>query len=167
VAPSETWQAPPGDRIPNHPRFPVLAYRGVEAVTGADAARALFAEHGWGGSWVASVFDFHHFHSTSHEALAVVAGTATIELGGPQGQAFEVAAGDVLVLPAGTGHCRLDSSADLLVAGAYPRGQDWDLRRGDPAEHDEVLANIAAVALPDTDPVLGADGPLVELWRRP
>ena len=50
----ETWQAPPGDRIPNNPRFPVLIYRGVE-VSGADAARALFAEHGWGGSWVASV----------------------------------------------------------------------------------------------------------------
>ena len=27
----ETWSAPPGDRIPNHPRFPVLVYRGVEA----------------------------------------------------------------------------------------------------------------------------------------
>jgi uncharacterized protein YjlB len=62
----ETWQAPPGARIPNNSRFPVLVYRGVEAVTGADAARALFAEHGWGGSWVAGVFDFHHFHSTSH-----------------------------------------------------------------------------------------------------
>jgi uncharacterized protein YjlB len=51
------------------------------------------------------------------------------------------------------------------VAGAYPAGQSWDLRRGDPGEHDEVLANIAAVALPETDPVLGPDGPLVELWR--
>jgi uncharacterized protein YjlB len=86
-------------------------------------------------------------------------------LGGPAGEHFEVRAGDVLVLPAGTGHRRIDSSADLLVAGAYPRGQHWDLRRGDPAEHDEVLANIAAVALPDTDPVLGADGPLIELWH--
>jgi uncharacterized protein YjlB len=28
-----------------------------------------------------------------------------------------------------------------------------------------VLANIAAVALPETDPVLGPDGPLVELWQ--
>src|SRR4051794_22009858 len=103
----ETWVAPPGDRIPNHPSFPVLVYREVEAVAGgADAARALFAEHGWGGSWVDGVFDFHHFHSTSHEALAVVAGRATLELGGPQGEAFEVAAGDVLVLPAGTGHRR-------------------------------------------------------------
>ena len=90
----ETWQAPPGDRIPNHPSFAVLVYHDVEAATaGPDAARALFASHGWGGSWVSSVFDFHHFHSTSHEALAVVAGTATLELGGPQGRALVVAAG--------------------------------------------------------------------------
>jgi uncharacterized protein YjlB len=27
-----------------------------------------------------------------------------------------------------------------------------------------VLANIARVALPETDPVAGATGPLVELW---
>jgi uncharacterized protein YjlB len=104
----ETWSAPvvEGAGIPNHPRFPVLVYRGVDAVGDAESARALFAAHGWGGSWVASVFEFHHVHSTSHEALACVAGSATIELGGPQGEPFEVSEGDVLVLPAGTGHRR-------------------------------------------------------------
>jgi uncharacterized protein YjlB len=71
----------------------------------------------------------------------------------------------VLVLPAGTGHRNAGSRADLLVVGAYPRGQTWDLRRGDPAAHDEVVANIARVELPDADPVLGAHGPLVGLWR--
>jgi hypothetical protein len=68
--------------------------------------------------------------------------------------------GDVLVLPAGTGHRNIGSSADLLVIGAYPDGMSWDLRRGDPAEHDEVLANIHAVPLPKSDPVSGAAGPL-------
>ena len=29
----ETWNAPPGDRIPNHPRFPVLIYHEVEGGT--------------------------------------------------------------------------------------------------------------------------------------
>jgi uncharacterized protein YjlB len=69
--------------------------------------------------------------------------------------------GDVLVLPAGTGHCNLGSS-ELLVVGAYPEGMNWDIRRGDPAEHDEVLANIRAVPLPERDPV---GGTLIELWR--
>jgi uncharacterized protein YjlB len=97
----ETWTAPSGDAaVPNNPRFPVLIYRGVPV---GDIERVL-ADHGWGGAWTDGVFDFHHFHSTSHEVLAVVAGSATLELGGPQGEAFDVAEGDVLVLPAGTGH---------------------------------------------------------------
>jgi uncharacterized protein YjlB len=41
----------------------------------------------------------------------------------------------------------------------------WDLRRGNLAERDEVLANIAAVPLPDLDPVHGPSGPLTEIWR--
>jgi uncharacterized protein YjlB len=163
----ETWLAPPGDRIPNHPSFPVLIYHGVDAAReGAEAARALFAEHDWGGSWVDSVFTFHHFHSTSHEALAVVAGRATLELGGPQGRAFDVAEGDVLVLPAGTGHRRAASDPGFTVVGAYPAGQEnYDLVRGDdPAEVEVAIRRIAGLGAPPQDPV-GGDG--VASWRRP
>jgi uncharacterized protein YjlB len=159
----ETWQAPPGNRIPNHPRFPVLLYRGT-AIEDARAARTVFAEHGWGGSWVDGVFGFHHFHSTSHEALAVVAGRATLELGGPQGRAFEVAAGDVVVLPAGTGHRRAASDGGFTVVGAYPAGQErYDiLRGGDPAEMEAARERIAALGAPADDPI-GGDG--VAGWR--
>jgi uncharacterized protein YjlB len=162
----ETWHAPPGDGIPNHPSFAVLVYRDVElAARGdVDGVRALFAEHGWRGSWVDGVFDFHHFHSTSHEVLAVVAGAATLELGGPQGEAFDVAAGHVLVLPAGTGHRRAGAAAGFTVVGAYPAGQeDYDLLRGeDPAEVDAARERIAALAAPPDDPV-GGEG--VAGWR--
>jgi uncharacterized protein YjlB len=88
-------------------------------------------------------------------------------LGGPSGRSFEIGQGDVLVLPAGTGHCNQDSSSDLLVIGAYPNGMPWDIRRGDPAEHDEAVTNVRAVPLPDADPVEGPTGPLIELWREP
>jgi uncharacterized protein YjlB len=160
----ERWHAPPGEQIPNHPRFPVLVYRGVEGVSDAEAARALFADHGWGGSWVDGIFPFHHFHSTSHEALAVVAGRATVELGGPQGEAFEVSAGDVLVLPAGTGHRRATARDGFTVVGAYPAGQeDYDLLRGDdPAEVAAARERIAALPAPPDDPV-GGEG--VAGWR--
>jgi uncharacterized protein YjlB len=160
----ETWHAPPGDRIPNHPRFAVLVYRGVGAVTDAAATRALFAEHGWRGSWVDGIFPFHHFHSTSHEALAVVAGRATVELGGPQGETFEVSAGDVLVLPAGTGHRRASDRDGFTVVGAYPAGQeDYDLLRGDdPAEVEAARERIATLPAPSQDPV-GGDG--VDGWH--
>jgi uncharacterized protein YjlB len=158
----ETWVAPPGDTIPNHPRFPVLIYRGVPAAAGGDAGavRALYADHGWGGTWVSGVFDFHHFHSTSHEVLAVIAGSATLELGGPQGEAFDVGVGDVLVLPAGTGHRRATARGAFSVVGGYPAGQeDYDLlREATPAARER----IAALPPPPDDPV-GGDG--VTTWR--
>jgi uncharacterized protein YjlB len=144
----EIWVAPPGDVIPNG-RFPVLIYHGVEV----SEARELFASNGWGGSWVDGVFDFHHFHSTSHEVLGVVAGDATIELGGPQGEAFDVEAGDVIVLPAGTGHRRAAANREFTVVGAYPRGQeDYDLLR---EADDAARERIAALGPPPSDPVGG------------
>jgi uncharacterized protein YjlB len=150
--------------IPNSP-LPVLVYRHVSAAHDAAGCERLFAEHGWRGAWRDGIFSYHHFHSNAHEVLGIVAGTATVVLGGSSGQQLNVAAGDVLVLPAGTGHCNAGSDG-LLVIGAYPNGMDWDLRRGDPAEHDEVRANIRAVPMPDADPVHGVDGPLTQLWRQ-
>jgi uncharacterized protein YjlB len=160
----ETHRFADDGAIPNSP-LPALVYHGVEAAADAGTCEALFGANGWGGRWRSQILTVHHFHSAAHEALGIVAGRASVMLGGPEGERLEIRAGDVLVLPAGTGHRRLDSSDDLLVVGAYPPGQEWDMRYGDAGEHDEVLANIAAVALPETDPVLGADGPLVELWR--
>ena len=150
--------------IPNS-RLPVLVYPGaLERDAGPRAYEELFAGHGWLGAWRNGIFPFHHFHSTAHEVLGIAAGEAEVILGGPGGRRFHVRSGDVVVLPAGTGHCNAGSSDDLLVVGAYPNGMDWDLRRGDPAEHEEVLANIARVPFPDQDPVSGESGPLVELW---
>jgi uncharacterized protein YjlB len=157
----ETWRPPPGETIPNHASFPVLIYHDVPGVaSGAADCRALFAEHGWGGSWVDGVFDFHHFHSTSHEVLGVVAGEATLELGGPQGSAFDVAAGDVLVLPAGTGHRRATARRGFTVVGAYPAGQeDYDLLR---EADDAARERIRSLPAPPEDPV-GGEG--VAGWR--
>jgi uncharacterized protein YjlB len=149
--------------IPNSP-LPVLVYHDVDAARDAAACESLFAANRWLGAWRDGIFSFHHFHSTAHEVLGIVRGSAAVVLGGPSGRRFDVGPGDVLTLPAGTGHCNAGSSDDLLVIGAYPDGMPWDIRRGDPAEHDEALANIRAVPLPGTDPVHGKHGPLTELW---
>jgi uncharacterized protein YjlB len=153
-----------GGAIPNS-RLPVLVYRGVEGIASPAACAGLFAANGWLGAWVDGIYPFHHFHSTSHEVLGVVAGAASVTLGGPDGETLTVRAGDVLVLPAGTGHRNAGAEPGLVVVGAYPDGMAWDLRRGDPAEREEVLANIAAVPLPGTDPVYGPGGPLTGAWR--
>jgi len=141
-----------------------VIYHGVQAARDPAACEELFAAHGWEGAWRDGIFSFHHFHSTAHEALGIVRGSAGMALGGPSGVMIAVQAGDVLVLPAGTGHCNAGASDDLLVVGAYPDGMDWDIRRGDPAERDEVLANIQAVPLPRYDPVEGRGGRLDRLW---
>ena len=74
-------------------------------------------------------------------------------------------AGDVVVLPAGTGHQNLEASDDLLVVGAYPPTGDYDLCRGSPKEHEKALASIPLVPPPNLDPVYGKDGPLTRHWR--
>ena len=159
----ETLTLPPSGGIPNS-RLPVLVYRR----TGLDdpaAAERTFAGRDWRGSWRDGIFDFHHFHSTTHEVLGIVCGEVTVVLGGPDGRTLVVSRGDVLVLPAGTGHCRTAASDDLLVVGAYPGGMEWDVCRGDPAERERVARNLAAVPVPSTDPLHGADGALTRLWR--
>ena len=122
-----------------------------------------FAENGWTGAWRNGVYGYHHYHATSHEVLGVARGSATVLLGGPEGERVEIAVGDVVVLPAGTGHCRVRCSPDFLVVGGYPEGQqDYDLRTAPPT--DEIRARIAAVPVPPQDPVQGRDGSLVRLW---
>lgn len=85
--------------------------------------------------------------------------------GGPSGQQVVVRAGDVVVIPAGVAHRNVAQSGDSLVVGAYPDGGDRDIRRGDPAELDEVRRAIAAVRLPGRDPVLGGQSGLPRSWR--
>ena len=160
----ESYQFEDDGAFPNS-RLPVLVYHDVPDARDAGSCEALFARNGWLGAWRNGIFSFHHFHSTAHEVLGIASGSASVVLGGPSvGRELEVAAGDVLVLPAGTGHFNAGSSGDFLVIGAYPNGMSWDMRRGDPDEHDEVLEKIRAVPLPDGDPVEGPDGPLRNLW---
>lgn len=150
--------------IPNA-AVPMLVYRAAVPAD-AGAIEALFSRNGWPPAWRDGVHPFHHFHSTAHEALGVARGHARVLFGGPHGQVLDVAAGDVVVLPAGVGHCRQDASPDLLIVGAYPRGmQDGlDTRRGRAEEIAEARANIAQVSLAVPDPVAGADGPLTRCW---
>ena len=156
-------------RIPNNTLLPLLIYSGVLLPSDAPstACRQLFERHGWGGSWVDGVYDYPHFHSTAHEVLGVVGGSATLQFGGANGESVDVRAGDVVVIPAGVGHCNLGQSDDFRVVGAYPRGQEkWDLCTGRPGERPRVLDNIRRVPLPTTDPVFDADGPLLRLWQK-
>ena len=71
---------------------------------------------------------------------------------------MELAAGDVLVLPAGTSHTRLGHSADSHMVGGYPEGRDWDLIRDEEvteAEARSAVKLIGSLPIPARDPVTG------------
>ncbi|MDF1792973.1 MAG: cupin domain-containing protein [Thalassobaculaceae bacterium] len=150
---------------PNNPDLPVVIVRAaISRDLPVSEVQATVRRNGWGGAWLYGVFPYHHYHSNAHEALICVGGEADLLLGGEGGERITVRHGDALVLPAGTGHKCLSSSRDFLVCGCYPPGQeDADLKReGDP--RDGVAAAVASVTRPQTDPLFGATGPLVEAW---
>lgn len=155
--------------IPNN-LLPFLVYRGaIDVARERDPAAAIeqtFDNNGWGhGLWRNGVYPFVHYHSQIHEALGIATGKARVRFGGKHGEELDVEAGDVAVLPAGTGHQRIAATPDLLVIGAYPPTGRYDLCRGTPAEHARALGTIPHVPLPETDPLFGAQGPLTKLWR--
>ena len=156
-------------KVPNNPALPVLIYKSAVETTGdtAETIETLFARNGWGhGQWRNGIYPFVHYHSMIHEALGIAQGRAKVQLGGPQGEVFDLVAGDVAVLPAGTGHQRLSASDDLLVIGAYPPAGTYNLCRGDnPADRDRALVTIPQVPAPTSDPVLGKDGGVAKVWR--
>lgn len=151
---------PTGDGIPNNQRLPVLLHRGAVAPGDAAAAEALFRRHGWRPAWRNGIHDWHHYHSNAHEALAVIEGEVRVQLGGEAGPQVALMAGDVVVLPAGTGHRNLGAEGALLAVGAYPDGSaPPDQLHGAPEEAERARHAIAATADPAMDPVTGGAFP--------
>jgi uncharacterized protein YjlB len=155
-------------RIPNNPTLPLVLYRGGIVLAGSPDPELLvektFADNGWGDMWRNGIYPYAHYHSMIHEAMAIARGRAKVRFGGDNGEEIEIVPGDVVILPAGTGHQCLKHSRDLVVIGAYPPSGKYNLCRTK-AEHTKAVATIRKVPLPLTDPAFGREGPLLALWR--
>lgn len=155
--------------VPNN-RLPLVIYKSAVEVNNDHpeaAIEKLFGANRWGGMWRNGIYDYLHYHATVHEALGIARGHARVRFGGDAGAEIELSAGDVAILPAGTGHQCLAASDDFSVVGAYPPGPKMQVTRPTPENHRNALQTIPRVKLPDTDPVTGEDGALVRLWNRP
>lgn len=163
---SEKYQFKDDGRIPNS-KLPLLIYRGVLSDK-EDASKVIdvFEANNWTNSWDNGIYSYHHYHSTSHEVLGVYAGSALLHLGGESGERLRVKAGDVIIIPAGVGHKKLEASNDFAVVGAYPEGRDWDVLKGKPGERPRADENIAGLPIPKSDPVFGIDGGLTKTWSK-
>lgn len=158
-----------GSMVPNHPRWPMIVYKGAihlrEGLDPAAIIEDVFRSNGWGNSWRNGVYDFVHYHSRIHEVLGVARGTAEVEFGGSKGSILNIKAGDVAILPAGTGHRCIKASDDFMCIGAYPPSGTYDLCRS-PEDRNRALKTVRRVPRPRRDPVYGTRGPLVTAWKR-
>src|SRR5580704_14901473 len=103
--------------VPNN-SLPFMVYKGVVALDSREpeaTIEKLFGGNGWGAMWRNGVYDFLHYHATVHEVLGIARGCARVRFGGDHGKELEISAGDVAILPAGTGHQCLAATADFSV----------------------------------------------------
>lgn len=160
----------PANKIfPNNNHLPVLVYKEVFSLPEAEATsyiEELFNKNNWKNSWRDAIFTYDHYHSNSHEVLGVSNGNCMLQLGGDDGSITTLCKGDVIIIPAGVAHKNVGCSEDFECIGAYPQGNDYDIKTGKPEERPEADENIKNVPLPNTDPVFGHHGPLLEHWKK-
>jgi uncharacterized protein YjlB len=125
----------------------------------------LFEVNGWSDTWRNGIYGYVHYHSRIHEVLGIARGKGRVRFGGRTGRIFTLRAGDVAILPAGTGHQCLAADDDFLVIGAYPPAGTYDECTA-VDDRPRALKAIPKVALPRWDPVYGTGGPLSKPWKK-
>ncbi|BAL75026.1 cupin domain-containing protein [Bradyrhizobium cosmicum] len=153
-------------RIPNS-RLPVLIYRQAFDMRPLDI-EDLFRRNEWPTDWHSSfgMYPRHHFHSDTHELIAVTRGTLVGRFGGPEGVCVTMTKGDFVVIPAGVGHFGESITEDLRLTGAFPLGHAiHDFRLGYVDEYARMVERSRRVAVPVFDPLEGASGSLPQIWH--
>ena len=150
-------------------RLPVLHYKNALKLPFLFAARyvkTLFDKHDWTNTWRDGVYTYHHYHSNTHEAMAVIKGETALLLGGENGRQVALRKGDIIVIPAGVAHKNLGEMKDIICVGGYPEGRDFDMNYGGAGERPQTDWNIEALPLPSTGPLAGREDPLIQLWKQ-
>jgi len=150
--------------IPNN-TLPVLMYKnGLNDTVQADL-ESTFKKNGWTNNWKDIILPYDHFHSNTHEVLGLIKGKARLMMGGKNGQEVIVERGDVIIIPAGVGHYSLDNSIEYQFVGGYPNGANWDIKVSLKENEATIMEEIANIPIPNTDPIFGENGPIVDYWK--
>ncbi len=160
------YQLKDDGRFPNSV-LPVLHYKKalkLPPVFAAAYVKRLFKKNSWSNSWKYGVFEYHHYHSITHEVLGICKGETRLLLGGPDGIELHVEKGDVLIIPAGVAHKNNGREQQITCVGAYPNGMSYDINYGNVGERPESDRNIRKVARPEFDPVFGKKGGINKYW---
>jgi uncharacterized protein YjlB len=168
LRPEERHYGPDGTVL--NSRLPLLIYRNaVAAGPDGDVESAMldsFRRNDWLNNWrYRGVYEYAHFHSTTHEVLGVVRGEMLLRLGGAGEPETVVRVGDVIVVPAGVSHMSVGGSDDVFMVGGYPEGRDWDLMVDGEVSDAEMRAaykRIMSLPIPRQDPVTGEP---MHAWR--
>lgn len=153
--------------FPGNSKYPLLIYKNVFNFTDQTTKQLqeFLNNNHWIKSWVDSIYPYHHYHSNTHEALVVFSGDANVQIGGENGDIFEIVEGDIIIFPAGVSHKNVKSSEDFTVIGSYPFDVEYDMNYGKDIEYPKVEENIKRVGLPAADPVFGKNGLLFNYWK--
>jgi uncharacterized protein YjlB len=148
--------------------LPVLYYPNalrLPSLFSSRYAKNIFEKNGWSNTWRNGIYTYHHYHSVTHEAMAIIRGKTRIQLGGDDGVELTVQKGDVLIIPAGVAHKNLGNEKDAIAIGGYPRGKDYDMNYGKPGERPGTDNKIKKLSVPSTDPLLGKANGVPKIWK--
>lgn len=156
----------PSGGIPNS-RLPLALYHNVIPASLVDRAmylEELYRKNQWYPAWRWQIYDFHHFHSTSHEVIGCFMGQAELRIGGKDGKLVKLQVGNVAIIPAGVGHKQESASKDFMLVGGYPVGYSPDICYDNILDLKQYQAKILKIPNPISDPIT-LNGGIVEKWK--
>src|SRR6267143_838635 len=79
--------------FPNNDSLPFLIYKLVFALPlkkAADIIEAIFNANNWSNAWRNGIYNYHHYHSITHEVLGVYDGWCNVALGGDDANMYSI-----------------------------------------------------------------------------
>jgi len=88
-----------------------------------------------------------------------------VQIGGDRGEITQFRKGDILLVPAGVAHKKVDGDMKFQVVGAYPEELSPEMQYGNADDYESMRSRSEEVEVPKTDPLTGSPGAVDEYWK--